>query len=255
MLAWADLDSCRLRFLREALDDELAADCGRCDRCTDQSWQNQPDPGLVAKAAMHLQGGDVVVEPRKQWPTRLDEPKGRIKPELQVEPGRALARLGDGGWDATVEGLFNLSRNGLDFELPEDLVQACAGVLKRWDWVQRPTWICPMPSRRTGSLINAVADAIGALGKLPVHRVLSLGDDSTGRGLQADQANSAHQVLNVWSHLVTDMSAMPEQLLTSGPVLVIDDEMDSRWTMTVAGYRLRQAGIGPVLPFALRSRL
>jgi len=255
MLAWADLDSCRLRFLRESLDDSEATDCGRCDRCTDHTWQSTPDPTLVAKAGVHLQGGDVVVEPRKQWPTRIDEPKGRINADHQHEPGRALARLGDGGWDATVEGLFTLARNGHPFELSEDLVRGCAAVLKRWDWSQRPTWICPVPSRRTGSLIDAVADALGALGKLPVHRALvaESSDLAPADQFQADQANSAHQVLNVWHRLSADISPVPGDLL-GGPVLVLDDEIDSRWTMSVAAYRLRKAGTGPVLPFALRTR-
>ena len=37
-------------------------------------------------------------------------------------------------------------------------------------------------------------------------------------------------------------------------VLLVDDEIDSRWTMTVAAWQLGGAGSGPVLPFALRTR-
>ena len=133
MLAWAQLDTCRLRYLRESLDDAEAAACGRCDRCTDHTWQSDPDPVLVAKATLHLEGGDVLIEPRKQWPTRLEAPKGRIAADSQARVGRALARLGDGGWDTVVEGLFKLARNGDPLEVSEDMVQACAGVLKRWD--------------------------------------------------------------------------------------------------------------------------
>ena len=256
MLAWAELETCRLRFLREALDDDEAADCGRCDRCTDHTWQRDPDPVLVAKAATHLQGGDILVEPRKQWPTRLDAPKGRIAAGSQAEVGRALARLGDGGWDPVVEGLFTLARNGHEFELSDDLVRACAAVLKRWDWPARPTWICPVPSRRTGALIDAVAEALGGLGKLPVHRALvaEASDLAPDDAFQQDQANSAHQVLNVWHRLNVDSAALPPAAIASGPVLLVDDEIDSRWTVTVAADRLREAGAGPVLPFALRSR-
>ena len=36
-----------------------------------------------------------------------------------------------------------------------------------------------------------------------------------------------------------------------GPVLLVDDLVDSRWTLTVAGSLLREHGAGPVLPFAL----
>jgi ATP-dependent DNA helicase RecQ len=251
MLAWAALDRCRLRFLREALDDHEAEDCGRCDRCTDHSWQSDPDPALVAKAAQLLRGGDVVIEPRRQWPTRLDEPKGKIAAGSQCQEGRALARLGDGGWDTTVSGLLALARNGQAVTITDELLQACAGVLKRWDWPARPLWICPMPSRRSRPAIDAIATALGTIGKLPVHRALSADPSDT---FQADQANSAHQVASVWDRLHVATDGLPDPALLAGPVLLIDDEVDSRWTLTVASYRLTQAGTGPVLPFVLRAR-
>ncbi|MBP6134920.1 MAG: recombinase RecQ [Candidatus Microthrix sp.] len=47
---------------------------------------------------------------------------------------------------------------------------------------------------------------------------------------------------------------MPEAGVLAGPVLLIDDEIASRWTVTVAAWRLTEAGSGPVLPLALRSR-
>ena len=83
-----------------------------------------------------------------------------------------------------------------------------------------------------------------------MHRVLVR--EGPEGGFQSDQANSAHQVLNVWDHIAIDPSAVADA--PSGPVLLVDDEVDSRWTMTVSAYRLRQAGLGPVLPFALRAR-
>ena len=255
MLRWADLTTCRLRYLRDALDDAEATDCGRCDRCVENRWQFDPDATSVAQAKQHLQGGDTIIEPRKQWPTRLDEPKGRIGADLQAEQGRALARLADGGWDTHVEGLLTLARNGHPFELDEALVRACAGVLKRWDWAERPTWICPMPSRRSSSLITAVANALGSLGKLPVHPVLTASDAAgvAADGFQADMANSAHQVGAVWERLRVDAAQLADEVPV-GPVLLVDDEINSRWTMTVAAYRLRSAGTGLVLPFVLRTR-
>ena len=36
-----------------------------------------------------------------------------------------------------------------------------------------------------------------------------------------------------------------------GNVLLIDDIIDSKWTLTVCGYLLRQAGADQVFPFAL----
>ena len=253
MLAWAELSTCRLRFLRQSLDDHTATDCGRCDRCTTHSWQRQPAPLTVAAAQDVLRGGDIVIDPRRQWPSGLSEPKGRIKAERQPVPGRALARLGDGGWNPIVEMLINTADSGGDVTVPPELVTAIAAILKRWDWSERPSWICPVPSRRRAGLVNSVAEALGTLGKLPVHAALTATSVASA-GFQADQANSAHQVANVWNRFMIDTSALPESELLAGPVLLVDDEVDSRWTITVAAWQLTDVGSGPVLPFALRSR-
>jgi ATP-dependent DNA helicase RecQ len=37
---------------------------------------------------------------------------------------------------------------------------------------------------------------------------------------------------------------------STGPVLLVDDIVDSRWTLTWAGYLLQSHGSGPVHPFA-----
>jgi ATP-dependent DNA helicase RecQ len=41
--------------------------------------------------------------------------------------------------------------------------------------------------------------------------------------------------------------------LPDGPVLLVDDIVDSRWTLTEVGCRLLEAGSGPVFPIALAS--
>ncbi len=254
MRAWADLETCRLRYLREALDDAEAVDCGRCDRCLGSEPAATPDLALVTAAAEHLRGGDVIVEPRKQWPTRLEAPKGKIAAEHQLRVGRGLSRRGDGGWHNHVEAMLTLARNGGAVPVSPDMLDACAQILKRWNWEQRPAWICPMPSRRSSAVISAVADELGRIGKLPVYQALGWNDPDSSAGFQAQQANSAHQVLNVWNRLVVDSAAMPPAEIAAGPVLLLDDEVDSRWTLTVAGMRLRQAATGPVLPFVLRAQ-
>jgi len=251
MLDFANRPGCRLRFLREALDDPTvgvdgAADCGRCDRCLGTGPQLDLDAELVAEAGRHLRSGDVGIEPRRQWPSGLDEPRGRIPAERQARWGRALCRLGDGGWGPMIDEVLAGDRL-----LHEDMVRAVAGVLKRWDWDARPTWICPVPSRRRQGLVDRLCSGLGQLGSLPVHRALVRDGDG---GFQADQANSAHQVANVWGRLVVDSAALPDPAVLAGPVLLVDDECDSRWTLTVAAHVLQGAGTGPVLPLVLRAR-
>lgn len=252
MLAWAGLRSCRLRFLREALDDAEATDCGRCDNCLDnRQWQQDPEPDHVRAADQLLRGGDVVIEPRRQWPTGVDGRKGRIAKEHQPAPGRALARLGDGGWGPRIADLIAACDRADPITIDDDLVRSLAAVLKRWDWDERPTWICPMPSRRRFELIDGVADALGALGRLPVHRALiDIGPpDATA---QSEQSNSVHQVRNVLGRIVVDPATIGA--VPAGPVLLLDDETNSRWTLTVAADALAEAGLGPMLPLVLRAR-
>lgn len=136
-------------------------------------------------------------------------------------------------------------------EISTDVVNGIVGILRRWDWQQRPGWICPMPSRRNSAVIDAIAHEVGKLGKLPVHSCLLHSGDG---GFQADQANSAFQLSNVWGRLSVDEALLPDEPLRSMPVLLIDDSADSRWTITVAAYVLQGAGTGPVLPFTLQSR-
>ncbi len=254
MLTWASLDRCRLRYLRESLDDAEAADCGRCDRCTGHTWQHHPDPALATRANDFLRGGELVVEPRKQWPSGIDAPKGRITADRQAQPGRSLARLGDGGWSTPLANLIAACDRADPISVPADLITSLASVLKTWDWDERPTWIVPMPSRRRAALIDGVAEGLGALGRLPVHRAL-IERSSPDATFQVEQANSAHQVGNVRHRIVVDPDALPtDPDVLAGPVLLIDDEADSRWTLTVAAWELTGAATGPVLPLVLRTR-
>jgi ATP-dependent DNA helicase RecQ len=62
---------------------------------------------------------------------------------------------------------------------------------------------------------------------------------------QKEMRNSLQQARNV-SEAFQVVATCP-----SGPVLLIDDVVDSRWTLTVAGCLIREAGGGPVLPLAL----
>ncbi len=259
MRAYAGLATCRLRFLRASLDDAEAADCGRCDVCTAPRWQHAPAPALVEAAARHLRGGDIEIEPRRQWPSGLDEPRGRIAAERQARWGRALCRVGDGGWGPLVDDALAAAAGTVGEAgetapdagvLPDDLVDAVAALVGRWRDA-RPTWVCPVPSRRHGPAIDALAAGIAAALGVPVHRALVRTGDG---GWQADQANSAHQVANLWGRLGVDDAVLPEPATLGGPVLLVDDEADSRWTITVAAHLLTGAGGGEVLPLVLRSR-
>lgn len=61
---------------------------------------------------------------------------------------------------------------------------------------------------------------------------------------QKTMQNSYQQAANLRGAFVI-------QEVRPGPVLLLDDMVDSRWTFTVVGSLLREAGAGPVYPVAL----
>ena len=64
--------------------------------------------------------------------------------------------------------------------------------------------------------------------------------------------NSAFRLAAVWERIVVGHELRGRLAeLGSAPVLLVDDLVDSRWTITVAGRELRRAGAAAVLPFAL----
>ena len=122
--------------------------------------------------------------------------------------------------------------------------------LKRWPWEDRPRWVTWIPQAAGGGPAHAVAARIGDARPLPVHRVLR----RTRAGPpQAELENSAHRLRNVWGAFAADLGR-PDPAELAGPVLVLDDVLDSGWTMTVAADLLREAGAGPVLPLVLARR-
>jgi len=242
MLDYANSDTCRMRLLRQALDDPGAGDCGRCDNCTGTSAAGELGADGIAAALAHLRSARFEIEPRKQWPRGLDDRKGNIAPRLRAEVGRSLSFASDPGWST----LAMSAIDGPDGVIGEELVDGIVAVLKRWGWDQRPAWICPVPSRSHPLLIDSLADRIATIGKLPV--VTTLTRVADGRPRQRTMSNSVNQAANVLGAF--EVSAE----LPAGPVLLVDDLSQSGWTLTVAAELLRDHGAGPVLPLVLWRR-
>ncbi|MGQ4807849.1 hypothetical protein NKDENANG_01211 [Candidatus Entotheonellaceae bacterium PAL068K] len=63
---------------------------------------------------------------------------------------------------------------------------------------------------------------------------------------QKEMKNSTQQARNVDGSLELSGAEMPD-----GPLLLVDDIVDSRWTLTVAAWLLGSNGSGEVWPLAL----
>ena len=251
---------CRMEFLTAALDDPHSRPCGHCDTCT-RPWY---PTGVTAKAQVAAQSAlervGVVLEPRTQWPPGLDRftgvmggevVKGRIPLAERVEPGRVVARLTDLGHGNALRELFASDADGkpVDAEVPTQLAGACLQVLREWDWDERPVAVAWVPGLSRPRLVAALGEGLARAGRLHVLGPLGLAPGVA----PLPRANSTFRVRDLWTrfHVTPQQEAVLSGL--SGPVLLVDDLVDSRWTMTVAGRLLKRAGARAVLPFALAA--
>jgi ATP-dependent DNA helicase RecQ len=248
MIEYEETSGCRMEFLQRSLDDESAKPCGRCDNCAGVWYPGDVAPQEAASAASALDRVGVPIEPRAMWPTgadRLGVPvKGRIPPAERAGEGRALARLTDLGWGGTLRELF--AAGTPDAPVSPQVLAACVRVLADWNWAERPVAVVAMPSRSRPQLVDSLARGIAEVGRLPYLGALGhTGGGPTGQ----PGGNSAFRLAGLWDRFIADGLDVPE-----GGVLLVDDQADSRWTLTVAARTLRQAGATEVLPFVLALR-
>lgn len=196
---------------------------------------------LVKEAVAFLRRTHLPIDPRRQWPTGGMPQygvKGRIRPQLQAQTGMALCVWGDAGWGGLVrEGKYR------DGRFSDELVAACASMVREWNPRPAPTWVTCVPSLRHPVLVADFGRRLAAALALPLHHAIVKTDS---RPEQKTMANSVLQARNLDGSLALVGGAIP-----SGPVLLVDDMVDSRWTMTVCAWLLRTHGSGEVWPLAL----
>jgi ATP-dependent DNA helicase RecQ len=234
MREYVSTDACLMEFLRRQLDDPGAERCGRCANCAGELFSADVDSTLVELALRHLRKSSLVIEPRKRLPTGIEFDLA-LK-DHQMEPGRCLTRWGD-------PGLAQLVATGRDVDgrFDDELTAATARLVEEWAPTPAPTWLTWIPSRSAGEVIEdfavRLADRLGLEAVSALERVR---DSRPQKTMQ----NSFQQAQNVIGSFVV-IDRRP------GPILLIDDVVDSRWTLTVVAAQLLSAGSSPVYPLAL----
>jgi len=245
MLEYISTDRCRMRFLREALDDPGAEDCGRCDNCGAMSVPTSVSSAALADAGSRLTRPGVALQPRKLWPTALAnlgiELKGKI---TGAEEGRVVARLTDLGLGQALRDLFRPGAE--DQDVPVALAQGVVATLA--DWAPAADGIVGFASRTHPRLVGSLVDGLSRHLQLPVLGHVEIRDDSIGPGQGA--TNSAQRIAATsrrYELRATDVAGRR--------VLLLDDLVVSGWSMTLAAHWLRAEGAAAVLPLALGSEV
>jgi ATP-dependent DNA helicase RecQ len=290
MKRYVEHTGCLMEFLSSALDDPAAAPCGKCMNCAQRTQRRLAPVELKTAASQFLRSDALVLEPRTSWPQPvLDEllsvlpeavdrhdngrPKTTLPARLQAQPGRALSIYGDSGWGQEVaRGKYHAAR------FSDSLVTAAAELIKhKWRPDPWPEWVTAVPSQGHSELVRDFAQRLAAALELPFVPALL---KSGGKRPQKEMQNSPKQLRNVLKAFqivdapnldftgddqtrsalgriyqrfaqAVNSSLGNRPTLPPVPVLLVDDIVDSGWTMTLAAALLRRHGSGPVYPFAL----
>ena len=232
MADYAITGQCRMNLLRSYLDDPQTRSCGICDNCLSDRRELGVSTQGVQAAVDFLRGAELAIKPRKRFAGG-----GRIPTDQRCESGRVLALWGDGGWGALVQD------GKAEGHFDDELVDASADLIrKRWRPDPAPTWVTYVPSLKKPELVRGFAQRIAQELGLPCHDAVVKAQETQP---QKFMQNSAKQYANI-KDVFRIISEIPSE-----PVLLVDDIVDSRWTFTVIAAQLREAGAGPVYPFAL----
>ncbi len=248
-MEWAEVQryidhrGCLMEFLSRALDDPDPRPCGKCAPCLGRPVVSPSyDRAAAPAAARFLERSELKLECKKQVPGDAFAEyglQGNLPAGERAETGRILSRWGDPGWGRAVA---EDKGNG---RFRDGLVNAAAEMLRaRWRPVPAPEWVACVPSLRRPRLVPDYAARLARALDLPFEEAVAKVKDNEE---QKAQQNRYHQCRNLDGVFAVRDGVPP------GPVLLIDDVVDSAWTLTVVSMLLRRAGSGPVWPMALAS--
>ncbi|MFO8080453.1 MAG: RecQ family ATP-dependent DNA helicase [Armatimonadota bacterium] len=236
-------EGCLMQFVRGALQDPRNEPCGECANCSGERFFEASVSAETLRAARSfLRGNYRPIKSRGRWvfdDLALFSENTAIPAELRAEEGRALCVWGEGDLAEAVRA--GRENGGFSDELVEAAVRLIA---KDWRPTPKPGWVTCVPSASQPGLVADFARRVAEALEMPFVECVRRVEEGEP---QTSMQNSYQQLRNVRDAF----KVMPGGNDFAGPVLLVDDTVDSRWTLTVVAARLRKAGSGPVFPFAL----
>lgn len=221
---------CYSRFTVNSLDDDESNDCGKCANCLNGDvYPNltlEDEAIRISEAWINSRVLEIL--PRKMWPNRK-------KIEYVNMNGICLSKYGDSGYGEMVRmGKYETGR--FSDELLERSVKVLSPLVKE----RRIRYITFVPSLRS-EIVKDFASRLAERMKLKLIDALI----KTPAAPQKDMENSAYQCENARNSFTVRNMILPER------IILVDDVIDSKWTLTVCGYKLMEQGCEEVYPFAL----
>ncbi len=233
-------DGCLSKYVVNSLNDNTAKECGKCANCIGHGILEGMEAATgeeIFRTQQMIDARHLTIEPRKKWPDAQNDFDENMTISMPNEPGIALSKYGDAGYGAMVAH----DKYHADAYRTE-LVEKAAEVIKTMFPRTKKVIVTNIPSERNVKVARLAKDVAAILG----FEYKDLLETRTGAGQQKTMQNSYYQYKNA-----ADKMKIKEKARVSGQVVLIDDMVDSRWTLTVAGCLLKKAGAEKVFPFCL----
>jgi ATP-dependent DNA helicase RecQ len=225
---------CYIKFIINCLDDHSDVKCGKCSNCLGHDIIDRSvSPEEKKSVEDYINSKVLAIKPRAYWAkTKLTEFRKLKYPNKQ---GFCVSKWGDAGYGEIVK---RCKKEKISF--PEPIVQRSFDILNAYVKRKNIKTITFVPSNN-GNFIEIFARTLASRLEINCEELLTKVKETRQKGMQ----NSSHQCYNA---LIT-YSAV--QNVPKEPIILVDDLIDSGWTLTVCGYKLRERGATAVIPFAL----
>jgi ATP-dependent DNA helicase RecQ len=196
---------------------------------------SKPSTGSIHIAEAYINGLILEIPPRKRWPST--DYTGKINIPIPNNIGLCLAKYGDPGYGELVK----RDKYSPKKRFCDELVGKSAKVLRPLVNEKEIKYITCVPSLRSDIVLDFSKRLAESLGLTFVELL-----KKSNTRQQKEMQNSSYQCGNAMhSFSLLDGVEVPDK------VLLVDDVVDSRWTLTACGYYLSQGGCGEIYPFAL----
>lgn len=233
-------EGCLSKYVVNSLNDYTAKDCGKCHNClgtTILEGVEMPSIETVIETQEWLNRVFIAITPRKRWPDNDNTFDNSATISNPNKEGVALAKYGDAGYGAMVAH----DKYYAD-AYREDLIDKTVDVLSSYINDADVNAITSIPSGRNKK-INTFAKEVARRLGIPHLDLLCV----TGEGDQQKRMqNSYFQYKNA-----AEKMALVSGASAPRSIILIDDVVDSKWTLTVAGALLSKAGASNIIPFCL----
>ncbi len=239
MLDLLNQNGCYSKYIANALDDFSAEPCGHCERCTGKPiLPKETSLESKEKAANYIDRIKMSIEPRQRWKQAIYT--GSTNIEFVNKEGICLSRYGEVGYGELVK----RDKYGEEERFCDELVEKSKELLMPLVNENNIKYITCVPSLRS-QIVNDFAKRLAKSCNITFVELLK----KTPASPQKKMENSFHQCGNAYESFFAkeNIRNIPDK------VILVDDIVDSRWTLTVCGYRLGEIGVSEVYPFALAN--